>query len=61
MNILVFDLGGTSVKYAIWDGGLKYKNKFKTPNSWDKMQLEMLKLKKIFSKEYKIEGVALSA
>ncbi|MCR3760883.1 ROK family protein [Clostridium felsineum] len=63
MNLLAFDVGGTSVKYAIVDnnGEILEKGKFKTP----KEDIEELinKLKEVkggYGGKYYIEGIAMS-
>ncbi len=38
MGILVFDFGGSAVKYGCWDGKeIKGKGQFATPESWEEM------------------------
>lgn len=61
MSILTFDMGGTSVKYALWDETLKYQSSFKTPVTWDKMKEALYDVYVQFHQERAIEGVAISA
>lgn len=58
MKILAFDMGGSSVKYGIWETGLKDQSSFKTPDSWEKMKETMLDVFKQFED---VEGIAISA
>lgn len=56
---LAFDVGGTSVKYAIVDseGNVSQSSKFMTPDTLDKMYQEM---KDVFDNNSGVEGLALS-
>ena len=56
---LAFDVGGTSVKYAVVDseGTVSQSSKFMTPDTLDKMYQEM---KKVFDEHQDVEGLALS-
>ena len=56
---LAFDVGGTSVKYAVVDseGNVSQNSKFMTPDTLDKMYQEM---KKVFDEHQDVEGLALS-
>ncbi|HJB23738.1 MAG TPA: ROK family protein [Candidatus Jeotgalibaca pullicola] len=40
MQIAVFDIGGTAVKYAVWsqEEGLTNQSKFPTPETWEEMK-----------------------
>jgi predicted NBD/HSP70 family sugar kinase len=63
MYILVFDIGGTSIKYGVLDrnGEIFEKGKFKTPqNDIDELIAGILNLKEKFEKKYELEGIALS-
>ena len=56
---LAFDVGGTSVKYAVVneEGGVSSSNKFKTPDTLEKMYQEIENV----AHEYQdVEGIALS-
>ncbi|WP_368251770.1 ROK family protein [Enterococcus sp. 2201sp1_2201st1_B8_2201SCRN_220225] len=59
MKLAVFDIGGSFVKYGLWDGQLSQTSKFPTPASYEEMQKELTKVVKSFGSE--IEGVAFSA
>lgn len=59
MKLAVFDIGGSFVKYGLWDGELRQTSKFPTPKSYEEMQAELTKVVKSFGPE--IEGVAFSA
>ena len=62
MTLLVIDIGGTSVKYGIWDDEeLGNKGSFKTPETWDDMRAEFLALKNCLGEGTKICGVAISS
>lgn len=59
MKLAVFDIGGSFVKYGLWDGQLSQTSKFPTPASYEELQAELTKVVKGFGPE--IEGVAFSA
>ncbi|MEK5172620.1 ROK family protein [Heyndrickxia sp. FSL W8-0496] len=62
MALLVLDIGGTSVKYAIWENeGLLEKAEMVTPSTWDEMKRQFRNLKVGFTERYEIEGVAISS
>lgn len=61
MSILGFDMGGTSVKYAIWEEGLKHQGSFPTPDSFEALTENMLQVLNQFKDVFTIEGVAISA
>ena len=56
---LAFDVGGTSVKYALCneEGEVSSASKFKTPDTLDQMYLEM---EKVVHNYPNVEGIALS-
>ena len=61
MNLLAFDLGGRSVKYSLWTNNqLIETNSFPTPDTWDGMQAELLKVKSHFEKDHTLDGAAFS-
>lgn len=61
MNILTFDFGGTSVKYALWQKDrLSEVFSFPTPDTWEKTKGKLLEIKKDYEKEFELEGVAFS-
>lgn len=59
MALMAFDLGGTSVKYGLYEeDSLTNKGNFKTPDSLDELILQM----SVVIKKYNtIEGIAISA
>ena len=60
--LVVFDLGGSAVKYGLWDGEtLSASSQFKTPDSWEKMKAELSAVVQAFKKNNTIEGVSLSS
>lgn len=62
MAILAFDMGGTSVKYGVWDNEeLKEKASFKTPRDWVNMKQKLMDIRFSLGKKYDFEGVAFSA
>ncbi|AZK43903.1 ROK family protein [Erysipelothrix piscisicarius] len=59
MKYFVFDWGGTSVKYALWDGeALREHGAFKTPTTWEHLKIEMLERFKPY--QHKVAGIAIS-
>ena len=59
MGLMVFDLGGTSVKYGYYvDEILTNKGSFKTPASLEEMIAEM---SAVIKENENIEGIAMSA
>lgn len=63
MGLIVFDIGGTSVKYGYWDSDeqLKDKNSFKSPKDWSEMKSKLTEVKQQYEKKYQLEGAAFSA
>lgn len=62
MSIVVFDIGGSAVKYGLWENeSLSNKASFTTPKSWKDMKEEMLRVYQTFNGDHSIEGVAISA
>lgn len=60
MAILAFDIGGTAVKYGVFQNGiLQETSSFSTPETWAEMKAELLKVKTAFSKN--IDGIAISS
>jgi len=60
-NLLIFDVGGTSVKYTMYvNDHLLEIQSFVTPKSWEKMKRKMADIKSGFEKSHKIEGIAFS-
>lgn len=59
MTLLAIDIGGTAVKYGIWEQeSLRDINSFKTPSTWEEMKSS---LRSLFDSLEGIEGVAISA
>ncbi|NLQ38763.1 ROK family protein [Streptococcus mutans] len=62
MAILTIDIGGTTVKYAVFaNGQLHRKSSFKTPKTWSEMTTQLFLLKERFSKDYVLQGVGISS
>ncbi|KPG71174.1 ROK family protein [Enterococcus sp. RIT-PI-f] len=60
MAILVFDMGGSAVKYGVWTGNeLTDKGKFTTPKTWDDMKAQLKGVREEVTAE--LEGVGISA
>ena len=61
MNLLVFDFGGTSVKYTLWqeDKILDVSN-FLTPKTWEQTKEKILEVKGSYEKKYQLSGAAFS-
>lgn len=61
MNILVFDFGGTSVKYGVWSHQeIHETHSFPTPDDWESFTSFILKVKNDLGTKYALEGVAFS-
>lgn len=62
MSIVVYDIGGSAVKFGLWENeNLINKGSFITPENWNDMKEEMVKVYHTFTKNYSIDGVAISA
>lgn len=62
MAILLFDWGGTSIKYGVWQQGeLKDTASVETPDSWEEMKNRLLELYQQFQSRYAINGISISA
>lgn len=60
MAILVFDMGGSAVKYGVWSqDSFVSKGKFSTPNTWEEMKAQLQQVRTSVNEE--IEGVGISA
>ncbi|WP_312541870.1 ROK family protein [Enterococcus sp.] len=60
MTILVFDMGGSAVKYGVWTGNeLTDKGKFTTPKTWDDMKAQLKGVREEVTAA--LEGVGISA
>ena len=50
MNLVVFDIGGTSVKYGRYqDGSIENKSSFATPKTWEEMKENLHQVVKTLS------------
>lgn len=62
MAILAIDIGGSSVKYGVWDKDtLVNKGSFTTPKTWEEMKELFSQLKQTVDTSFDIEGVGISA
>ncbi len=62
MSLLVFDIGGSAVKYGVWDNEeIVEKGSFITPSTWEDMKTSLFQVKQKFAEEFKINGVAISS
>ena len=62
MGILAFDIGGTTVKFGFWENEtLSDKGSFNSPDTWDGMKEELLRVKEAMAGKHLIEGVTFSA
>ncbi len=60
MALLVCDMGGTTVKYALYhQGELSHQSSFLTPSSWEEMKAELKGLQEQFA-SFQLSGVAFS-
>lgn len=61
MELLIFDFGGTSVKYGIWSQDALIPNSsFPTPKTWEELTTKLLEIKEHYAKDYQLEGAAFS-
>lgn len=61
MALLAIDVGGTSIKYGVWDDEkLKSKEQVPTPKTWHEMEALFISIKQNLSQTYEISGVGLS-
>ncbi len=62
MGILVFDFGGSAVKYGCWDGKeIKGKGQFATPESWEEMKAQLFQVYKKILVSFEVEGIGISS
>lgn len=63
MALLVFDFGGSAVKYGIWSDQeeLLEQDKFPTPKTWEEMQQQLLTVLNEKKEKYSLTGVAISS
>ena len=61
MSLLVFDFGGTTVKYSLWTGDkLLEVSSFPTPKTWEGTKEKLVEIKAHFEKDYALKGAAFS-
>jgi len=61
MDILIFDFGGTTVKYGIWSQDkLIPSDSFPTPQTWEELTIKLMEIKNQFAKDYDLKGAAFS-
>jgi len=61
LNLLVFDIGGTSVKYSFWNNeNLLEINSFDTPITWVALKEKLIEIKTNYAKDFSIDGVSFS-
>lgn len=62
MTIMAFDIGGSTVKYGIWNQEkLQNQSSFITPKTWEEMKSSLLSVKEEMEEKYELTGVALSS
>lgn len=62
MTLLTIDIGGTSIKYGVWENEeLSHKGNLKTPATWEGMKNSLLKIKETAEETFAIDGVAISS
>lgn len=61
MAIAAFDIGGTAVKYGLWNGGgLSEKGSFPTPKTWEEMKQGIREAFHSFSSQVELTGAGFS-
>ncbi len=61
MALLAFDIGGTAVKYGVWENDrLVETAKFNTPDTWDEMKRQLKNTAESMKTKYHLEGAAFS-
>lgn len=61
MRLTVFDIGGSSVKHALWaEDHLELQSAFFTPGTWEEMKEEMQKVERSHRSLGELHGVAMS-
>lgn len=62
MAIVVFDWGGTSIKYGVWEKGrLAQTASAKTPACWSDMKGLLLDIFQHYQHDFSVKGVSISA
>ena len=60
-NVLVFDFGGTSIKYSEFvDGKLGVVDSFPTPATWDEMKEKLMSIKEKYETNVAFDGATFS-
>ena len=60
MSLVVFDIGGSAVKYGLWENEtLSQKNQFATPTTFEEMQMQLKNVVESFGEQ--VTGVAISS
>ncbi|OJG70341.1 ROK family protein [Enterococcus phoeniculicola] len=60
MGLLVFDFGGSAVKYGYWNGkALESKNQFPTPATWEEMKVSLKNVADQMAQPF--DGIGISA
>lgn len=62
MTLLTIDIGGTSIKYGVWENEeLIHKGNLKTPATWEEMKSSLIRIKETAEETFTIDGVAFSS
>ncbi len=62
MSVLLFDWGGTSIKYGVWNQGtLQSVAAVKTPEDWEDMRTLLVRICRQTQRHFAIKGVSISA
>lgn len=62
MSIVVFDIGGSAVKFGLWqEDALSGKGSFETPKTWNELKAEMKSVFDGFAAADSVAGVAISS
>lgn len=62
MTLLTIDIGGTSIKYGVWENEeLSHKGNLKTPATWEEMKSSLIRIKETAEETFTIDGVAFSS
>ncbi len=62
MAIMLFDWGGSSVKYGVWDNGaLQISAAATTPSSWPAMKALMMDIFRHCQRRFTLDGISISA
>ncbi|MGX7419331.1 ROK family protein [Carnobacterium gallinarum] len=61
MGLLAIDIGGTSIKFGVWDQEMiKEQGSVPTPKNWVDMEATLLVIKEQLSQNYELTGVGFS-